>query len=126
VAAGLKTQEGGKGERIPSVAACRALAWALGCAPRLLVLRAFRATAPAEIQDLLRDEGAVASEDPVWQELAPLVTTVQTLPQGTRQQLVALWQASLKLVQGGSQPPPSPPAEPVSEGAEPYANTPYY
>ena len=115
-----------KGERIPSVAACRALATALGCAPRLLVLRAYRATAPAEIQDLLRDEGMVASEDPLWQELTPLLTTVQTLPKATRQQLVALWQASLKLVQGSSYQAPSPPAEPVSEAAGPYATTTYY
>jgi transcriptional regulator with XRE-family HTH domain len=115
-----------KGERIPSVAACRALAQALGCAPRLLVLRAFRATAPVEIQDLLRDEGVVASDDPLWQELTPLVATVRTLPQGTRQQLVQLWQATLQLVQGGSPPPPNPPVEPVSEALEPYTATPYY
>ncbi len=93
-----------KGERIPSVAACRALATALGCPPRLLVLRAFRATAPAELQDLLRDDGVAAPDDPVMQELAPLVAAVQTLPPVTRQQLVQLWQDTLQLVQGGSGP----------------------
>ncbi len=51
-----------KAERIPSVSACRALAAALGCPPRLLVLRAFRATAPAELQALLRDEGVAAPD----------------------------------------------------------------
>ncbi len=91
-----------KAERIPSVSACRALATALGCQPRLLVLRAFRATAPAELQELLRDDGVVAPDDPVMQELAPLVAAVQTLPPVTRQQLVHLWQAALQLVQGGS------------------------
>ncbi len=45
------------------------------------MLRAFRATAPAVIQALLRNE-------------------VQTLPPVTRQQ--QLWQATLQLVQGGS------------------------
>ncbi len=38
------------------------------------------------------------------QELAPLVATVQTLPPGTRQQLLQLWQDTLQLVQGGSGP----------------------
>jgi hypothetical protein len=42
------------------------------------------ATAPPEIQDLLRDEGIMTAEEPLWQELTPLVTTVQTLPQATR------------------------------------------
>ncbi len=93
-----------KAERIPSVSACRALAAALGCTPQLLVLRAYRATAPAELQELLRDEGVVAPDDPVMQELAPLVAAVQTLPPVTRQQLVQLWQATLQLVQGGSGP----------------------
>ncbi len=94
-----------KGERIPSVAACRALATALGCTPRRLVLRAFRATAPAELQELLRDEGVAAPDDPVMQELAPLVAAVQTLPPVTRQQLLQLWQATLQLVQGGQRQP---------------------
>ncbi len=43
-----------------------------------------------------------APDDPVMQELAPLVAAVQTLPSVTRQQLVQLWQATLQLVQGGS------------------------
>ncbi len=68
------------------------------------MLRAFRATAPAELQELLRDEGVVAPDDPVMQELAPLVAAVQTLPPVTRQQLVQLWQDTLQLVQGGSGP----------------------
>ncbi len=95
-----------KGERIPSVSACRALAAALGCPPRLLVLRAFRATAPAEFQELLRDDGVAAPDDPVMQELAPLVAAVQTLPPVTRQQQLQLWQATLQLVLGGSGPRP--------------------
>ena len=86
------------------MSACRALATALGCPPRLLVLRAFRATAPAELQELRRDEGVVAPDDPVMQDLAPLVAAVQTLPPVTRQQLVQLWQDTLQLVQGGSGP----------------------
>ncbi len=80
-------------------------------AARRLVLRAFRATAPAELQELLRDEGVVAPDDPVMQELAPLVAAVQTLPPVTRQQLLQLWQASLTLVQAGSGLPPRLPAE---------------
>ncbi len=68
------------------------------------MLRAFRAAAPAELQALLRDEGVMAPDDPVMQELAPLVAAVQTLPPATRQQLVQLWQATLQLVQGGSGP----------------------
>ncbi|MEE8302776.1 MAG: hypothetical protein V3S24_10115, partial [Candidatus Tectomicrobia bacterium] len=48
-------------------------------AARRLVLRAFRATAPAELQELLRDNGVAAPDDPVMQELAPLVAAVQTL-----------------------------------------------
>ncbi len=68
------------------------------------MLRAFRATAPAELQALLRDEGVVAPDDPVMQELAPLVAAVQTLPPVTRQQLLQLWQDTLQLVQGGSGP----------------------
>ncbi len=68
------------------------------------MLRAFRATAPAELQEQLRDEGVAAHDDPVMQELAPLVAAVQTLPPVTRQQLVQLWQATLQLVQGGSGP----------------------
>ncbi len=93
-----------KAERIPSVSACRALATALGCPPQLLVLRAFRATAPAELQELLQDNGVAAPDDPVMQELAPLVAAVQTLPPMTRQQLLQLWQDTLQLVQGGSGP----------------------
>ncbi len=68
------------------------------------MLRAFRATAPAELQALLRDEGVVAPDDPVMQELAPLVAAVQTLPPVTRQQLLQLWQDTLPLVQGSSGP----------------------
>ncbi len=44
----------------------------------------------------------VAPDDPVMQELVPLVAAVQTLPPVTRQQLQLLWQATLQLVQGGS------------------------
>ncbi len=62
-----------------------------------MVLRAFRATAPAKLQELLRDEGVAAPDDPVMQELAPPVT---------RQQLQQLWQDTLQLVQGGSGPRP--------------------
>ncbi len=68
------------------------------------MLRAFRATAPAELQELLRDEGVVAPDDHVMQELAPLAAAVQTLPPVTRQLLLQLWQATLQLVQGGSGP----------------------
>ena len=67
-----------------------------------LILWAFRATAPAELQELLRDNGVAAPDDPVMQELAPLVAAVQTLPPVTRQQLLQLWQDTLQLVQGGS------------------------
>ncbi len=56
------------------------------------MLRAYRATAPAELQELLRDECVAAPDDPVMQELAPV----------TRQQLLQLWQDTLQLVQGGS------------------------
>ncbi len=73
-------------------------------AARGLVLRAFRATAPAELQELLQDNGVAAPDDPVMQELAPLVAAVQTLPPVTRQQLLQLWQGTLQLVQGGSGP----------------------
>ena len=73
-------------------------------AARGLVLLTFRATAPAELQELLGDEGVAAPDDPVMQELAPLVAAVQTLPPVTRQQLLQLWQATLQLVQGGSGP----------------------
>ncbi len=93
-----------KGERIPSVSACRALATALGCPPKLLVLRAFRATAPPELKEMLQDESVAAPDDPVMQELAPLVAAVQMLPHATRQQLLELWQGTLQLVQGGSGP----------------------
>ncbi len=68
------------------------------------MLRAFRVTTPAELQALLRDEGVAAPDDPVMQELAPLVAAVQTLPPVTRQQLLQLWQDTLQLVQGGSGP----------------------
>ncbi len=68
------------------------------------MLRAFRATAPAELQELLQDNGVVAPDDPVMQELASLVAAVHTLPSATRQQLVQLWQGTLQLVQGGSGP----------------------
>ncbi len=47
-----------------------------------------------------------APDDPVMQELAPLVAAVQTLPPVARQQLLQLWQATLQLVQGGSGPRP--------------------
>ncbi len=77
-----------QGVRIPSVTACRALAAALGCPPRLLVLRVFRATAPAEIQDVLHEEGAMVSDSPTMQEFTPLLRTVQTLPPTTRHQLL--------------------------------------
>ncbi len=68
------------------------------------MLRAFRATAPAELQELLPDEGVAAPDDLVMQELAPLVAAVQTLPPVTRQQLLELWQDPLQLVQGDSGP----------------------
>ncbi len=45
-----------------------------------------------------------APDDPVMQELAPLVATVHALPSATRQQLLQLWQDTLQLVQGGSGP----------------------
>ncbi len=69
-----------QGVRIPSVTACRALAAALGCPPRLWVLRVFRATAPAAMQDVLHAEGAMVSDSPTMQEFTPLLRTVQTLP----------------------------------------------
>ena len=112
-----------KAERIPSVSACSALATALGCPARRLVLRAFRATAPAELQALLRDNGVAAPDDPVMQELAPLVAAVQTLPPVTRQQLLQLWQATLQLVQGGSGPR-QPAAQAGDAGAMTAARTP--
>ncbi len=62
------------------------------------------ATAPAELQELLRDDGVAAPDDPAMQELAPLVAAVHTLPSATRQQLLQLWQDTLQLVQGGSGP----------------------
>ncbi len=68
------------------------------------MLRAFRATAPAEIQELLHEDGVVAPDDHAVQELAPLVAAVQTLPPVTRQQLLQLWQDTLQLVRGGSGP----------------------
>ncbi len=49
----------------------------------------------------------VAPDDPVMQELVPLVAAVQTLPPVTRQQQLQLWQATLQLVQGGSGPRPA-------------------
>ncbi len=92
-------------------AACGRSPPAAGCcgprsrqAERIQVLRSFRETAPAELQALLRDDGVAAPDDPVMQELAPLVAAVQTLPPVTRQQLLQLWQATLQLVQGGSGP----------------------
>ncbi len=89
------------------------------------MLRAFRATAPAELQELLPDEVVVAPDDPVMQELAPLVAAVQTLPPATRQQLLQLWQATLQLVQGGSNQQPQPAAVQVSDaGAEHDETTP--
>ncbi len=89
-----------------------------------LVLRAFRATAPAELQALLRDEGVAAPDDPAMQELAPLVAAVQTLPPVTRQQLLQLWQDTLQLVQGGSGPRPA--ADQASDAdATRYATTPH-
>ncbi len=115
-----------QGVRIPSVTACRALAAALGCPSRLLVLQVFRATAPTEIQDMLHAEGAMVSDTPIMQEFTPLLRTVQTLPATTRHQLLQLWQASLALVQDGSCLPPRPPADPAREAAEPYATTLYY
>ncbi len=92
-------------------------------AARRLVLRAFRATAPAEIQELLRDNGVAAPDDPVMQELAPLVAAVQTLPPVTRQQLLQLWQDTLQLVQGGSGPR-QPAAQACDAGALTDARTP--
>ncbi len=68
------------------------------------MLRAFRATAPAELQELLQDNGVAAPDDPIMQGLAPLVAAVQTLLPVTRQQLQQLWQDTLQLVQGGSGP----------------------
>ncbi len=115
-----------QGVRIPSVTACRALAAALGCPSRLLMLQVFRATAPTEIQDVLHAEDVTVSDTPTMQEFMPLLRTVQTLPPTTRQQLLQLWQATLALVQDGSGLPPRPPADPTSEAAEPYATTLYY
>ncbi len=115
-----------QGVRIPSVTACRALAAALGCPSRLLMLQVFRATAPTEIQDVLHEEGAMVSDIPTMQAFTPLLRTVQTLPATTRHQLLQLWQASLALVQDGSGQPPRPPTDPASEAAEPYATTLYY
>ncbi len=67
------------------------------------------------VQELLRDNGVAAPDDPVMQELAPLVAAVQTLPPVTRQQLLQLWQGTLQLVQGGSNQPPQPAAVQVSD-----------
>ncbi len=115
-----------QGVRIPSVTACRALAAALGCPSRLLMLQVFRATAPTEIQDVLHEEDVTVSDTPTMQEFMPLLRTVQTLPLTTRHQLLQLWQASLALVQDGSGLPPLPPADPACEVVEPYATTLYY
>ncbi len=104
----------------------QALAAASGCPSRLLMLQVFRATAPAEIQDVLHEEGAMVSDTPIMQEFTPLLRTVQALPPTTRHQLLQLWQASLALVRDGSGLPPRPPADPTSEAAEPYATTLYY
>ncbi len=116
-----------QGVRIPSVTACRALAAALGCQPRLLLLRVFRSTAPAEIQDVLHEEGARVSDTPTMQEFTPLLRTVQTLPPTTRHQLLQLWQASLALVQGVEAPALPGPARPVQDAHDAdYATMPYY
>ncbi len=89
----------------------------------LLVPRAFRATVPAELQELLRADGVAAPDDPAMQELAPLVAAVQTLPPVTRQQLLQLWQDTLQLVQGGSGPRPQA-AQARDAGAVTAARTP--
>ncbi len=116
-----------QGVRIPSVTACRALAAALGFPPRLLVLRVFHATAPAEIQDMLHEEGAMVSDTPIMQEFTPLLRTVQTLPPTTRHQLLQLWQALLALVQGVEAPALPGPARPVQDAHDAdYATMPYY
>ncbi len=79
-----------------------------------------------ELQELLPDNGVAAPDDPVMQELAPLVAAVQTLPPVTRQQLVQLWQATLQLVQGGSNQPPPAAVQVSAAGAEHYETTTYY
>ena len=116
-----------QGVRIPSVTACRALAAALGCPSRLLMLQVFRATAPVELQDVLHEEGAIGAGNPTMQEFTPLLRTVQTLPPTTRHQLLQLWQASLALVQGVEAPALPGPARPVQDAHdEDYATMPYY
>ena len=116
-----------QGVRIPSVTACRALAAALGCPSRLLMLRVFHATAPAEIQDMLHEEGAIGAGNPTMQEFTPLLRTVETLPPTTRHQLLQLWQASLALVQCVEAPALPGPARPVQDAHdEDYATMPYY
>ncbi len=92
-------------------------------AARRLILWAFRATAPAELQALLRDNGVAAPDDPVMQELAPLVAAVHTLQPATRKQLLQLWQDTLQLVQGGSGPRPAA-AQACDAGAMTDARTP--
>ncbi len=62
-------------------------------------------------------------DDPVMQELAPLVAAVQTLPPVSRQQLLLLWLVTLQLVQGGSGPRP-PAAQAGDAGAMADARTP--
>jgi transcriptional regulator with XRE-family HTH domain len=113
-----------KGERRPSLAVCRTLAAALGCPPHLVVLSAYRGTAPPEIQDLLHPGSPRALDDPVVQEFLPLLTAVQTLPVTTRRQLVRIWQATVALVQRGESQAPQ--DREVPERVEADTTTPYY
>jgi len=113
-----------KGERRPSLPVCRTLAAALGCPPHLVVLSAYRGTAPTEIQELLHHGSPGTLDDPIVQELLPLLAAVRPLPVATRQQLVRLWQAMVALVQRGESQAPQ--DREVPERVEAYTTTPYY
>jgi transcriptional regulator with XRE-family HTH domain len=110
-----------KGERMPSLTVCRALAQALGCPARRLVLSAYCATAPEELQDLFSSGCATTPDDPMWQEFLPLIRAIEPLPEATRHHLLHLWHDMVTLIRGHDTPTPETPE--ASEGDASYAST---
>jgi transcriptional regulator with XRE-family HTH domain len=113
-----------KGERTPSVQACRALAAALACPVEPLALLVYQATVPQALQALVQPGSVAVDADPVLHEFLPLLASVRCLAPATRGQLLQLWQAMVDLAEGAATPPSDAPSTPTY--TEAYATLPVH
>jgi len=85
-----------RGERVPSMKVCRRLAEALGLNTKRLLLLAYRATAPKEIQELLVDGEPIPFNHD--EDLNVLFRVIYSLPEDQKRKVLNAMKGLMRLV----------------------------